>query len=55
MPMPEFFTSPYFVCEVDNWHLKPGAPDDIKKEFEEYMKNSDIVFAENGEEENDDQ
>lgn len=35
---PKFIESPYFVPEVDNWHLKEGAPDDIKKEFDEYMK-----------------
>lgn len=44
MPMPKFFTSKWFVPEVDNWHLKPGAPKDIVDEFNEYMKNgSDIV------------
>lgn len=36
--MPKFFTSEYFVPETDNWHLKEGAPDDVKKEFEEWMK-----------------
>lgn len=35
---PKFIESPYFVPEVDNWHLKEGAPDDVKKEFDEYMK-----------------
>lgn len=35
---PDFFNSPYFVPEPDNWHLKPGAPPEIVKEFEEYMK-----------------
>lgn len=44
MPMPKFFTSEYFVPETDNWHLKDGAPEDIKKEFDEYMKNSDYVI-----------
>jgi len=29
--------SEYFVPEFDNWHLKPGAPDDVKKEFAEWM------------------
>ena len=32
----EFMKSPWFVPEVDNWHLKDGAPADIVKEFEEY-------------------
>lgn len=34
----EFANSPYFVPEVDNWHLKEGAPEEVKEEFEEYMK-----------------
>lgn len=36
--MPSFWNSPYFVPEPDNWHLKEGAPEEIKKEFEEYMR-----------------
>ena len=43
MPMPKFFESPFFVDEVDNWHLKPGAPEDVKKEFEEFMGHPDVV------------
>lgn len=53
MPMPNFFTSPFFVPEVDNWHLTPDAPDDVKKEFEEYMKHSDRVIVEGDEDEED--
>ena len=34
---PKFFDSPYFVMEFGNWHLKPGAPADIVKEFNDYM------------------
>lgn len=37
MPRPNFFTSEYFVPEPDNWHLKEGAPQEVKEEFEEYM------------------
>lgn len=37
---PKFVDSPYFVPEEDNWHLLDGAPEDIKKEFEEYMQYS---------------
>jgi hypothetical protein len=33
-----FFNSPFFVPEMDNWHLKEGAPEELKKEFEEAMK-----------------
>lgn len=34
---PKFVDSPYFVPEEDNWHLKDGAPGDIKAEFEQFM------------------
>lgn len=34
---PKFLDSPYFVEEPFNWHLLPGAPEEIVKEFEEYM------------------
>lgn len=33
---PKFADSPYFVPDEDNWHLKDGAPEDVRKEFEEY-------------------
>ncbi len=33
---PKFFKSPYFVMEKGNWHLKPGAPQDIVDEFNEF-------------------
>jgi len=36
-PRPSFFDSEYFVLEVDNWHLKEGAPAEIVKEFEAFM------------------
>lgn len=36
--MPDFVTSEYFVTEVDNWHLKEGAPEEVKKEFDEWME-----------------
>ena len=35
---PDFINSPYFVPEQDNWHLLPGVPDAVKKEFEEFME-----------------
>ena len=35
-----FVDSPYFVAEDENWHLKDDAPEDVKKEFEEYMQYS---------------
>lgn len=38
MTTPDFIKSPYFVPEFDNWHLKSGAPEDVVKEFDEWMK-----------------
>ncbi len=35
---PNFVDSEYFVAEMDNWHLKDGAPAEIVKEFNDYMK-----------------
>lgn len=43
MKRPSFLDSPFFVREVDNWHLKDGAPESVVKEFNEYMNNSDIT------------
>lgn len=37
MTRPKFMDSPYFVLEFGNWHLKPGAPEDVVKEFNEWM------------------
>ena len=36
----DFTNSTHFVPEDGNWHLKEDAPEDVKKEFEEYMKYS---------------
>lgn len=36
--MPDFFTSEYFVPEPDNWHLKDDAPQELKDEFDVWMK-----------------
>jgi hypothetical protein len=35
---PDFLDSPYFVSEPGNWHLKEGAPEEVKKEFDDFMK-----------------
>lgn len=37
MTRPKFIDSPYFVMEFGNWHLKPGAPEEVVKEFNEWM------------------
>ena len=34
--MPEWFEE-WVDAETDNWHLKPGAPEYVQKEFAEWM------------------
>jgi hypothetical protein len=41
----KFFHSPYFVPDLFNWHLKADAPEELKKEFEEAMKNYNDSFG----------
>lgn len=36
-PEPGFAKSEYFVPEPGNWHLKPGAPEKVRREFEAFM------------------
>lgn len=36
--MLSFMNSPYFVPEPDNWHLTEDAPEEVRKEFEEFIK-----------------
>lgn len=38
---PSFLDSPYFVMEPGNWHLKEGAPEELIREFNEYMAGDD--------------
>ena len=38
--MPEWFDE-WVICETDNWHLKPGAPEQVQREFAEWMKAHD--------------
>ena len=40
---PDFLDSPYFVGEYGNWHLLPGAPPEVVKDFNEYMEQDDAV------------
>ena len=35
---PKFLDSPYFVDDPGNWHLKPGAPEEVVEEFTAFMK-----------------
>ena len=37
----DILNSPFFVDEPDNWHLKPDAPPELVKEFEEFMRGFD--------------
>ncbi|MGE8205785.1 hypothetical protein ACQKP0_14610 [Heyndrickxia sp. NPDC080065] len=35
---PRFMNSPFFVDEPGNWHLKPGAPENLQEEFEDFIQ-----------------
>lgn len=35
---PKFIESPFFAVGDDGWYLLPGAPPDVREEFEGYMK-----------------
>ena len=41
--MPKFVDSPYFVDEPGNWHLKDGAPEEVVKEFNAFMKAQGLI------------
>ena len=41
-----FSKSPFFVDEIDNWHLLPGAPEDVVKAFEEFLQANKEFLAE---------
>lgn len=45
----KLLNSKYLVMEPENWHLLPGAPDDIKKEFDEYMRTINMELEEDNE------
>lgn len=38
MIKPKFLDSPFFVMEPNNWHLLPGAPEEVVLEFERWQK-----------------
>lgn len=38
----------YFVAEPGNWHLKEGAPTELRKEFEDYMESMNSIQDEPG-------
>lgn len=35
--VPSFINSPYLIIDEKGWRLKEDAPEELKKEFEEYM------------------
>jgi len=40
---PEFTNSSFFVDEPGNWHLKPGAPKELKAELENYLSSLENI------------
>ncbi|MCM3568905.1 hypothetical protein [Neobacillus mesonae] len=40
---PDFTKSPYFVDEPGNWHLKPGAPEELQIELDQYLDSLTII------------
>src|SRR5688500_10211332 len=38
---PYWIDSPWVVKEPGNWHLKEGAPEDLKKDFAEWMRSDE--------------
>lgn len=41
---PKFLDSEWFVEEPFNWHLKDGAPEELVREFEAYMKEQEATL-----------
>ena len=41
LEMPGFFYDPHFHPDPNNWHVDDDAPEWVKKEFEEYMKETE--------------
>ncbi len=46
MKRPNFIDSPYFVMELNNWHLLPGAPKEVVEEFDAFMKVLNFSYEE---------
>ena len=42
---PNFIDSPFFVSESGNWHLKPGAPKDVVREFKAFMQDTEPLIV----------
>ncbi len=41
--MPAFYNSPYLIKEPFNWHLTDDAPEDVIREFIEYMNGDELT------------
>ncbi|KAB2335727.1 hypothetical protein [Bacillus mesophilum] len=35
---PDFMKSSYFVDEPGNWHMKAGAPKELREQLEQYLQ-----------------
>lgn len=35
--LPKFINSPYLIIDEKGWRLKKDAPEELKKEFKEFM------------------
>lgn len=40
---PMFMLSPYFIEDEKGWHLKPGAPQDVIDDYEEFMREEEGI------------
>ena len=44
--IPNFIDSPYLIIDEKGWRLKDDAPEELKKEFDEFMKEIDSHIEE---------
>ena len=44
--MPRFVSDGWLKENADTWELKEGAPDNIKQEFDEFMRESQKALSE---------
>ncbi len=40
---PNFIDSPYFYEDDSGFHLKEGAPEEVQKEFDQYMESERLA------------
>ncbi len=46
LAMPEFMKSEYAYADEDGWHLRDDAPEELKKELEEWRREMSKAEAE---------